>query len=339
MAVSGERSKPVQRAKEGKSNTLRLMHLLFILQSVQQPVSRNQLTDLVEDYQRADSASSARMFERDKATLRELGVDVEVTTIDGDELYRVRSRDFFLPEVDFSAEERTVLAIAQRVWGEQAVGSQARGALAKLAAIGVELDDEPVHAFQPTLSADPSLDVLWRANSARLRVRFTYRSSRGEQRERDLEPWLLGQRAGAWYVVGFDRERGQRRTFKLARIVGAPQTYGKAGAYRVPADLDPVAVMASISPERGQERAVVAVRGEYAPSIRRRGEPTGHEQTPEGYAAYALTYLHDDALVGELAQFGADVLVLEPQQLRDLMVDHFRRVIAAHASTDEGTNP
>ena len=330
--MPGHKSKTVQRAKEGKGNTLRQMHLLFILQSVQQPVAKDHLMTLVDDYKNAkDPASANLMFERDKAFLRDLGVELDVTRADDHERYRVRSRDFILPEVDFTAEERGVLAIAQRVWGEASVGQQARGALAKLAAAGIEVDEEPGRAFQPHLATDPSLDVLWRANSAHQRVRFTYRSSSGEERERDLEPWVLGQRAGAWYVIGFDRTRQLRRTFKLARIVGTPEVHGEPHAYQVPADLDPVAVMASISPERGREHAVVAVRGEYAPSVRRRSRPSTHPGTPEGYAAYEITYLHDDAIVAELATFGADVLVLEPAHLRQLMTDHFRRVLAVHA--------
>lgn len=339
MAASGQKSKPVQRAKAGRGNTLRQMHLLFILQSVQQPISRDELLKLVDDYRNApDSDSRLRMFERDKLFLRELGVDLEVISIDDIERYRVRSRDFILPEVDFTAAERGVLAIAQRVWGEQSVGEEARGALAKLAAAGVEVDAEPGRAFQSNLTADPSLAVFWRANSARQRVKFTYRSSRGDVRERDLEPWVLGQRAGAWYVIGLDRTRQESRKFKLARIVGTPQTYGKPGAYRVPADVDPVEIMASITPEQGREHAVVAVRGEYAPPVRRRSKPTDHPGTPPGYAAFALTYTHDDALVADLAPYGADVLVLEPPHLRQLMMDHFVRVVAAHgpATTGQG---
>lgn len=329
--MPGQKAKTVQRAKEGRGNTLRQMHLLFILQSVQQPVSKDHLMRLVDDYKDAkDPASAHRMFERDKAFLRDLGVELDVTRIDDQERYLVRSRDFLLPEVDFTAEERGVLAIAQRVWGEQSVGQQARGALAKLAAAGIELDEDPGRAFQPHLATDPSLDVLWRANSARQRVRFSYRSSGGDQSERDLEPWLLGQRAGAWYVIGHDLTRQQRRTFKLARIVGTPQVHGTPNAYQVPADLDPAALMASISPEQGREHAVVAVRGEYAPSVRRRGLPTTHPGTPDGYAAYEITYSHDQTIVGELATFGADVLVLEPPHLRQLMVAHLRRVVEAH---------
>ena len=332
MAVPGQKSKTVQRAKEGKGNTLRQMHLLFILQSVQQPVSKDHLMTLVDDYRDAkDTAARDRMFERDKSFLRDLGVELDVTRIDDHERYLVRSRDFILPEVEFTVEERGVLAIAQRVWGEQSVGAEARGALAKLAAIGIEVDEEPGRAFQPQLTSDPHLDVLWRANSAHQRVKFNYRSGAAEVRERDLEPWLLGQRAGAWYVVGFDRMRQQRRTFKLARIVGTPQVYGEPRAYQVP-DIDPKAIMESISPERGRERALVAVRGEYAPSVRRRSQPVEHPDAPEGYGVFAVTYSRDDALVRELAPFGADVLVLDPPHLRDLMVDHFRRVVAAHSA-------
>ena len=239
---------------------------------------------------------------------------------------------FVLPQVDFSPGEREVLAAAGRVWSAHAVGEESRHALAKLAAAGVELNAEPGSAFQPSLNAtDPGFHELWRANSARQRVRFTYRNNNGEVRERDLEPWVMAQRGGAWYVMGFDRTRGDSRKFKLARIVSTPEPYGLTGAYDVPADLDTAALVAEISPEEGQERAVLAIRGDYAPSLRRSGEVTDHPATPDGYTAHAVTYGNDRAFSQTLAPFGSDVLVLEPLHLRATLIEHFERVIAAHS--------
>ncbi|MGA4668201.1 helix-turn-helix transcriptional regulator [Propionibacteriaceae bacterium Y1923] len=322
--------KPVQRAVKGRANSLRLVHLLYVLQTARQPLSKAQLLDLVTDYADAGPASRDRMFERDKVVLRELGVDLVVTGEGADERYLLATGDVVLPEVEFSAPERAMLAMAQRVWGEHSVGEQAREALSKLAAAGVELDEEPGRALQPSLTSDPSLHVLMQANNAHQCVRFTYRAANGAVRERDVEPWVLGQRGGGWYLIGFDRTRQESRKFKLARIIGEPEPYGPANAYQVPDDVDPAAMMDEIRPEQGQEHAVVAVRGEYAPAVRRRSTPTTHPDTPEGYLAHDLTYLREQALVQELAPFGADVLVLEPAHLREAMVDHFRRVVAAH---------
>lgn len=333
MAAPGPQHKPIQRATKGRANSLRLVHLLFILQSAQQAVTKAQLLGLVKDYaEAADPASRDRMFERDKATLRELGVELQVSGTGAEERYLLGSRDFVLPEIEFSAAERSVLAMAQRVWGEHSVGQEARDALAKLAAAGVELDEEPARALQPSLASDPWLHVLMQANNAHRRVRFSYRPSSGEVRERDVEPWVLGQRGGAWYLIGFDRTRQQPRKFKLARILDEPRSYGPAHAYQVPGDVDPAAMMAEIRPEQGQEHAVLAIRGEYAPSVRRRGTATSHPHTPAGYTAHDVTYLRDQALVQELAPFGADVLVLEPAHLREAMVEHLHRVVAAHGN-------
>lgn len=325
MAAPARR--PAHRAKEMRANSFRLMTLLFVLRSSQQAVPKSKLLE-IEAYRDVDDAG--RMFERDKALLREMGVDIVTTKVGNEERYLVASNSFVLPEVEFTPEEARVLALAQRVWSEESLGESAAEALAKLAAVGVELDVETGRAFQPHLDSEPGLPELWHANRDRQRVRFTYRSTRGEVRERDVEPWMLGMRGGAWYLIGRDRDRGERRTFKLARIVGQPKAYGRPGAYTLPEDLDAGALMAQIKPEDGRETAVLAIRGEYAPALRRRAREVSHPATPEGYTAHELTYASDEAMAADLGPFGADVLVLEPEHLRAAVVQHFRRVIAAH---------
>lgn len=320
------------RSRVGRANTLRLMELAFALMSARQPVTLRQLTDLVEGYRDADSAGAQhRMFERDKDDLRAIGMEIEVSTLDDEAGYRVRGRDFVLPEIDFTPQERGMLALAGQVWREHALAERSQQGLAKLAASGVELDEAPTRAFQPTLSAsEQAFDALFTATLDRRRVRFDYRAGTGEVSTRDIEPWVLGQRGGAWYVVGHDRDRRDKRSFKLSRIISAPQPYGEAGAYAVPEGVDPAEMMAALARTSGDQQAVVAVRGEYAPTLRRRGEVVAHPQTPAGYTAHRVTYVHSADLVAELAPHGADVLVLEPASLRAAMVEHLRRVVAAH---------
>ncbi|MGA4507690.1 helix-turn-helix transcriptional regulator [Propionibacteriaceae bacterium G1746] len=319
-------------ARTAKKNTERAMQLFFVLQSTHQPLPKSRIYDAVDRYRDLPRNENLdRMFERDKDLLRDLGVEISTVRIDEEECYLLPSRDLALPDVDFTAEERAMLAVAGQLWNQHSVGEESRQALTKLAAAGVELDETITQAAQPDLWApEPGFQEFWDANIARRRVRFTYRNNNGEVRERDLEPWVMAQRAGRWYVIGFDRSRGEARKFKLARVVGDPEPYGEAGAYEVSGDLDAPALVASIKPERDAEQAVLAIRGDYAPGLRRRGVVTEHADVPDGYAAYSVAYAWDASLVREVARFGADVLVLEPTSLREAVIRHLRDVVSAH---------
>lgn len=324
---------PVARAQQARAQTIRLFELAFVLLSARQPVSREQIMGLVSDYRGADEAARVRMFERDKADLRELGLELETTPSpdDGQDRYRVTSRSYELPELDFTLEERAVLVLAGRVWGEQALADDSQEALVKLAAAGITLDESPSMAFQPSLSArEQCFHPLWDATTRRRRVRFSYRAGSGVVTERHVEPWVLGSRSGHWYLIGLDLDRDAKRSFKLTRVVGQPVAEGPDHAYEVPADIDRRSLLASLAPARGTEVAILAIRSGHAPSLRRTGRPTDHDLVPEGYEGVEVTFTSPEETAFDLAMHGADVLVLEPDSLRSAVMDHLRRVVTTH---------
>ena len=51
-------------------------------------------------------------------------------------------------------------------------------------------------------------------------LRFTYQDRRGEVTERSVEPERLVHTGRVWYLVAWDRERGDWRTFRVDRIDG-----------------------------------------------------------------------------------------------------------------------
>ena len=325
--TDGATAKPA-RSKKARANSLRLMHLLFLLQSTNQPLTRDQILDLVEGYPE-DDAAAQRMFERDKATLRdEIGVSLETRPTEDDvEGYRIVGSDHLMAPIEFSPAERTLLSLAVRAWDEQQADGSAQHALGKLSAMGVELDPATSAAIHPRVASVPGLDVFWEAVHHKAPVTFDYRSSRGVGR-RVVEPWLLVERGGAWYLVGHDRTRDERRTFKLTRVQGQP-TMGTPRSFTVPDHFDREEALGSLEPSRTAQSATIAVRGDYAPALRRRGQPVSHPATPQGYQALRVESGTDD-LVLELAGCGADALVLEPADLREQVIAHLRAVVTAH---------
>lgn len=323
------------RSQVARANSLRLFELVFVLMSAVQPITRRQIIDLVSEYRETgDGPTLQRMFERDKQTLRELGMNLETSETDGGEAYRLRDRSFTLPEIDFTPQERAMLTLAGRVWSENAMARESQDALRKLAAAGVELDAAPSLAFQPSVSArEHAFQPLWEATARRRRVRFSYRTSTGTTSERHVEPWMLGSRSGSWYLIGFDRDRQERRSFKLSRITSEPRAEGPDASYEVP-EIDRAALLASLAPAPGTQQAVLAIRGEYAPMLRRRGRPMvvvgDGPELPEGYRTYEVPFNREADLAAEVATHGADVLVVSPPALRETVIDHLQRVVAAH---------
>lgn len=304
------------------------MNLTICLLLARRFVEREQIRELVEGYHGLSDQAFERTFERDKDDLRAMGVPVETgsnSALFPDEVgYRIRRRDFELPEIDFTPAELAALGIASTVWDDARVGGQATQALAKLRASGLDPDAERVATFAPTVGArEPAFETLWQAILAGRPVGFTYKDV-----ERVVEPWRLVNRKGAWYLIGFDRTRGEGRSFKVSRIASAPSL--KRGDIAAP---DPAVVeehLASLDAPRDTV-ATVAVREGAAPDLVRFAEPAPDDTpgVPPGFAAWRLSVASElVGAAGDLAWHGADVVVLDPPALAAAVRAHLEAVAA-----------
>ncbi|MGH3960139.1 helix-turn-helix transcriptional regulator, partial [Mycobacterium sp.] len=173
----------------------RLVNLVLCLLSSQQCLPAERVRRIVPGYADAPSDEAFfRMFERDKAELRELGVPLETGPKPGFEAgegYRIARRDYELPEIDLDPEEAAAVALAARLWDSPQLAGAAHGAVLKLRAAGVEVDTEPSTLVQPRVRAsEPALVPLISAVQAGQVVTFRHRKQPGDEpRARTLEPW------------------------------------------------------------------------------------------------------------------------------------------------------
>src|SRR5699024_10315037 len=113
----------------------RLLNLLAALSGTDRGLSKSDIRRLVNGYgDHADDAFES-MLERDKESLRELGVPL--TTIvsqvhETDVAYRVTDYATPTTELNLTAAETAVLAAAAGVWREASLRSPARRGLTKL---------------------------------------------------------------------------------------------------------------------------------------------------------------------------------------------------------------
>ncbi|PWD49716.1 WYL domain-containing protein [Serinibacter arcticus] len=308
----------------------RLLDLVIALTHTEHRMTKQDVRSTVNGYSQASNDDAfERMFERDKVTLRELGIPLVTLTDDahGDDIgYRIDLDGYDLPRVDLTPAEIGVLSVAAQVWDGAHLDLPARRALTKLRAVAPaaspELSGHVLRIPPPTATFDPLLTAI----EDRAAVTFTYRAATSAAPgQRRVEPWRLLVRDGAWYVQGHDLVRDAERLFRLSRITGSVKV-GAAGSATAPrggAATGPSDSSARTAP------ATVAVRPERAAEVRLRARST----TPgagewEGWDVLELSLGDVEDLAGLLAGQTDAVVVLDPPPLRDAVLTRLRAVAA-----------
>jgi proteasome accessory factor B len=276
------------------------------------------------------------MFERDKNELRDLGIPLEtgrVSALNPTEGYKINRAAYALPDIDLTSDEAAAVAVATRLWESPELITAAQGAVLKLRAAGVDVDPDagiPVHAHAglPGLrGSEDVLGVLLAAIDAGQVVTFGHRSSRAEPYAiRTLEPWGVVTVNGRWYLVGHDRDRNDTRTFRLSRIGAEVRPVGPAGAVTRPEGVDLRRIAADVAGDAPTGvTARVWVADGRATALRRAGTPVAvRKHGDRDGEVFELDLGQRDRLAREIAGYGADAIVLEPESLRANVLSRLR---------------
>jgi proteasome accessory factor B len=238
-------------AKPGKDDAAtrgdrskRLLDLVMILLRARTPVTYREIRDQFVGYQTLNVEAGLRAFERDKADLLDLGVPIRYVTPDEDDSledggYVIDMKRFKMPEVRLTADEISALVLAASVAHAMPGGTYPKIvdlALKKLAFDLPELPDTPTEFPRPAnnsptvlvhfpekLVARPELAEIYAtlegATRFHKRVTLTYQTATtGLTSRRDLDPYAMVYREGAWLVVGWCHLRREVRSFRVDRI-------------------------------------------------------------------------------------------------------------------------
>jgi predicted DNA-binding transcriptional regulator YafY len=311
----------------------RLTNLVAALLATGRPLRLDEITDRVPGYP-PEGESRRRQFERDKETLRELGVPVATVQVDGlggpaESAYRIERSEYYLPDLGLAPDE--VAALVAAVAAVRLETATAREAAWKLG--GRPLDGEGA----PPLAALPVVDGLPRLFEAYRRRAVATFGYRGE--ERRLEPWAIVFRRGHWYAVGLDRLRDARRSFRVDRIAG-PVEVGPAGAFERPAAFDPGEVLADEPWRLGDDAAVearVLVDADQAPWVAAQLGEAGDavEDAPghdDGAVVLRLAVTNRDAFRSFVLGLLDHAEVLAPPELRAEIVAWLDATVAAYGA-------
>jgi predicted DNA-binding transcriptional regulator YafY len=300
----------------------RLINLVALLLETNRPLTFEEIRKALGAYEQGDRESAKRQFERDKDVLRKVGIPVEVAPTDPwevDEGYRIPRERYELPDISFTPEEAAALFItahgpdrgsdANEAFRKLLPGAD-RGVLSALGDEGVAVD-----------ASGPHLQQIADAVAERRRIRFRYRPSEGEEADREVDPWGLVFRRGAWYVVGGDRDRAEPRSFRLSRIASKVTEAGAAEprppGFRA-ADHLTAGPWGVGDPERSARVAFSPKVAWWALS----GLPGAREVDvrDDGWTEAAVPAGAEEPFVSWILSFGPDAEVLEPEELRSAVV-------------------
>ncbi|MHC1560451.1 helix-turn-helix transcriptional regulator [Actinomycetospora sp. C-140] len=266
---------------------------------------------------------SPRTVRRDVDRLRELGYPIRATK-GPDGGYRLDAGTD-LPPLLFDDEQAVALAVGLRIVATSGVGveeaaARALGTVRQVmpARLRHRIDGLSVTAMGPSTTVDPAvLTAVGDAVRAREVLRFGYGNDAPPRR---AEPHHLVTRGGRWYLVAWDLDRADWRTFRVDRIDPRVPTGPRFAPREVPGG-DVAAFVAGRFrgnagagdwPCRGE--AVVALpAAELVPYVR----DELVEEVDAGHCRMVAGAWSWVALAARFGALGADLSAVAPAELRD----------------------
>jgi predicted DNA-binding transcriptional regulator YafY len=325
-------------ARERFDRLERMTNLVLVLLETTHALTLREISGTVAGYPKGAEAAR-QAFERDKRALRELGIPLTMEPVESEQQvgYRIVPDDYYLPDLGLDAGEEQALGFA--IAAVQLGGAAGADAIAKLggpvteaalgrAGLGISVAG-PGLAPVAVLPSLPALGLIHEAIRQRAVIRFGYHG-----RQREVEPFGLAFRAGAWYLVGQDRKAAggpARRTFRVDRLESMPSA-GDPGAYVRPAggDLrDQIQLLPWSSTDEAAEVPVAHVRvdarqARVVATQVPRAAVVGWEA--DGSVRVRLSAGDQEAFVSWVLGLGDTAVVEGPAELRTAVVDRLREL-------------
>ena len=320
---------------------IRQLSLVAFLMAERRPITARDVKSNVEGYSEMSDEAFARRFYSDRAELLALGVPLQSQRDEftGEELYTLRSEQYFLPQLELDDAELAALQTALYLLeGKFAYAEPLRLALQNLAlgrpGFAEQTTDTAlrVEVLDPDYSPEMPgrLAKLEGAISKQRTVKFEYRTmSRDDVKERTLNPYALLPDNGVWYVIGQDLDREDIRTFRVSRIKGEIKfATRRERDFRTPLDFD-------IEQYRGRPpwqigevvgEARIEVKGDTAWWVQRAYGATGRLED----GVFVTDYSNLSQLASWVLRQDGRAVPLEPEELRREVASALRLVRAGH---------
>jgi proteasome accessory factor BC len=322
---------------------IRQLSLVAFLMAQRRPLTAREIKSTVEGYSEMSEEAFARRFYSDRSELIALGVPLhsQRDEFTGEELYTLRSEQYFLPKLDLADDELAALQTALYLLeGQFAYAEPLRLALQNLA-LGrpstIDTESAPESAVRvelrdPDYSPETSgrLTKLEGAISKQRTIKFTYWSiSRDRTRERTVNPYALLPEAGSWYLIGQDLDEGAQRTFRVSRIQGDIRfATRRERDFRMPEDVDPSEFRGRQPWQYGDEQgsAEIELDEDTAWWVERMVERGAVED-----GVFRTPYANIDLLAGWVLRQEGRARALSPSELVQAVEESLERVLERHS--------
>lgn len=273
----------------------------------------------------AELGVTDRSVRRDVERLRALGYPVRATAGVGGG-YRLGAGTR-LPPLLLDDGEATATAVALQLAATSAVSGAGEAAVRVLEKLDqvmpprLRAEVQALHQATDALvgtEVEVDADVLVliaRACRDHVRIRFRYARGDREAIERTVEPVRMVTTGRRWYLMAYDLDRDDWRTFRLDRMDEVEATTWR---YRPREHPDPVAyVQDAITTAPYRHQARVRLRAPAA-EVRRRVPPQAGRVEPDRDGWCVLTAGGDDLpwLAMHIAALQLETEILEPPELR-----------------------
>lgn len=297
------------------ATTARLLRLLALLQA-RSVWSSQELAD--------ELGITTRSVRRDVDRLRDLGYPVRASRGVGGGYQLGAGRA--LPPLLLDEREAVAVALALRLAANGTVAGIGEAAVRTMVKLDQVLPSAAraqvaaVHQAttmlgQPQETVDPeALMTLSRAIRDHVQVRCGYQAKGGAQTQRRIEPYDLVVNGNRWYLVAFDLDRDDWRSFRLDRM---SEVAASTFAFTPRDQPDPAAYIRESTTQRWAQRARLLVR-EPVDDVRDRVGNWGEVvDRPDRMCEIHVSADDFDAMAAWLMHGDLTFEVIEPQALKD----------------------
>ena len=307
----------------------RLVNLTIALLASKRYLTKSEIFRTVEGYEGAPEAME-RMFERDKDDLRSLGIVIELGTFDPlfeDEAgYRITPSSYQLDLGELDGTDIALLSIAASAWTGAALERESTSALIKLASMGLDSDSEALAMLAPRVNGtNKNFALITEAIVRRSEIEFEYVSGELAQQLRKVAPYSLRGKAGSWYLLGLDIEKGSARTFRLDRIVSDVRVAKKANSYEIPGEIP--GEISDHSSDEVKEFALLHIRKNRGSQLRSLGTLVGSN---DDWDQIRLPIMDQSWVLRSILWHRDDVIVVEPGYLRERVISALHEMRELH---------
>jgi proteasome accessory factor B len=258
-----------------------------------------------------------------------LGIEIEVGSFDplfNDEAgYKIKQEKYQFELGDISSTDVSLLSLAAEAWQEASFGDVAQKALLKLRSIGIASDEISIPGSVHKLNdGGQDLSLITKAIAQNQILNFAYLDSSMKSFARRVVPIALSTRSGYWYLSGVDQEIQEIRTFRIDRIQGEVSASEGPRDFETPVGFDATKAL-SHSPTN--DFAVIDVRVGKATSLRALAIST---KSLGEWDQIRVPIFNLDSMASLVLWHGQDTLVQEPNNLRELVIQHLEALVHNH---------